>query len=425
MTRLALVAMREADRAEHRPAAQRDGRRPPARHVERPARAVSRAGRGEDGPHVEAGWSRCRRRGDRASRSTPTLLGSPTRERRNSDLAALLALGPLALPASWTDRRRARVRDCADGYGRGSVTLVASKPLRRVAPRRHAARRARDRAAARLAPGPQGAAARRGARLSQGKLLGERPLVAAQLDRAPGVGGRVGWYAGRTVDQRVGAVLVIVTVTMNAAVDRTLTVPSFQRRPSPPRERGAHARRRQGDQRRPRAEAPRRSCRRHRARGRAHRHAHRRRADSEAILNDFVRIADESRTSTAVVDPTTNTYTEINEWGPHVEPEELEMLFEKLALPLARRGGVVFAGSLPRGVEPGFYAEAIRDLNRRGVRACWTPKARRSGSASRPSRSSSRRTSGRPRASSGRSSTRRRTSSWRSTRSPSWERATC
>src|SRR6266568_1822080 len=27
---------------------------------------------------------------------------------------------------------------------------------------------------------------------------------------------------------------------------------------------------------------------------------------SEAILNDFVRIADESRTSTAVVDPTTN-----------------------------------------------------------------------------------------------------------------------
>src|SRR5947208_4703515 len=46
----------------------------------------------------------------------------------------------------------------------------------------------------------------------------------------------------------------------------------------------------------------------------------------EAILNDFVRIAGESRTSTAVVDPTGSTYTEINEWGPHVEPEELELL---------------------------------------------------------------------------------------------------
>ena len=50
----------------------------------------------------------------------------------------------------------------------------------------------------------------------------------------------------------------------------------------------------------------------------------------EGILNDFVRIADESRTSTAVVDPTGGTYTEINEWGPHVQPEELELLLEKL-----------------------------------------------------------------------------------------------
>ena len=39
---------------------------------------------------------------------------------------------------------------------------------------------------------------------------------------------------------------------------------------------------------------------------------------SEAILNDFVRIAAESRTSTAVVDPTAGTHTEINEWGPEV-----------------------------------------------------------------------------------------------------------
>src|SRR5439155_5653241 len=29
---------------------------------------------------------------------------------------------------------------------------------------------------------------------------------------------------------------------------------------------------------------------------------------------------------------------------------------------------VVFAGSLPRGIGDGFYAEALRDLNRRGVR---------------------------------------------------------
>jgi tagatose 6-phosphate kinase len=89
---------------------------------------------------------------------------------------------------------------------------------------------------------------------------------------------------------------------------------------------------------------------------------------SEAILNDFVRIADESRTSTAVVDPTAGTYTEINEWGPHVEPEELVILLEKISYLARGADVVVFAGSLPRGVAESFYAEAIRDLNRRNVR---------------------------------------------------------
>jgi 1-phosphofructokinase family hexose kinase len=90
---------------------------------------------------------------------------------------------------------------------------------------------------------------------------------------------------------------------------------------------------------------------------------------SEAILNDFVRIGDESRTSTAVVDPTAGTYTEINEWGPHVEEEELTMLLDKINY-LARAADiVVFAGTLPRGVADSFYAEAIRELNRHQVRA--------------------------------------------------------
>jgi 1-phosphofructokinase/tagatose 6-phosphate kinase len=89
---------------------------------------------------------------------------------------------------------------------------------------------------------------------------------------------------------------------------------------------------------------------------------------AEAILNDFVRIKEESRTSTAVVDPTGNTYTEINEWGPRVSPGELEVLLEKLHYLARGADYVVFAGSLPRAVDEGFYGEAIRDLHRRGVR---------------------------------------------------------
>jgi 1-phosphofructokinase/tagatose 6-phosphate kinase len=90
---------------------------------------------------------------------------------------------------------------------------------------------------------------------------------------------------------------------------------------------------------------------------------------TEAILNDFVRIGGESRTSTLVVDPTGGTATEIYEWGPQVSRDELDMLLEKIAY-LARAADlVVLAGSLPRGVDPGFYAQAIRELSRRRVRA--------------------------------------------------------
>jgi 1-phosphofructokinase/tagatose 6-phosphate kinase len=89
---------------------------------------------------------------------------------------------------------------------------------------------------------------------------------------------------------------------------------------------------------------------------------------SEAILNDFVRIANESRTSTAVVDPTAGTHTEINEWGPEVTAVELEMLMEKLHYLIRGADFVVLAGSLPRKVPTSFYADAIRDLSRRDVR---------------------------------------------------------
>jgi 1-phosphofructokinase family hexose kinase len=88
----------------------------------------------------------------------------------------------------------------------------------------------------------------------------------------------------------------------------------------------------------------------------------------EAILNDFVRISTESRTSTAVVDPTSGTYTEINEWGPEVTEAELEMLMEKLHYLARGADFVVLAGSLPRKVPTSFYGDAIRDLSRRDVR---------------------------------------------------------
>ncbi len=87
----------------------------------------------------------------------------------------------------------------------------------------------------------------------------------------------------------------------------------------------------------------------------------------ESILNDFVRIRDESRTNTSVLDPTTGQQTEINERGPAVSAREVELFRDKL-LYLARGAAiVVFAGSLPRGVEPDLYATLVRELQRLDV----------------------------------------------------------
>ena len=89
--------------------------------------------------------------------------------------------------------------------------------------------------------------------------------------------------------------------------------------------------------------------------------------NDESILNDFVRISDESRTNTAVMDPTTGLQTEINERGPAVAAKELELFTEKL-LYLAQGASIcVFAGSLPRGVDADVYASLIREVRRLGV----------------------------------------------------------
>ncbi len=86
-----------------------------------------------------------------------------------------------------------------------------------------------------------------------------------------------------------------------------------------------------------------------------------------SVLSDFVRIREESRTNTALIDPTTGEQTEINERGPHVSEQEIELFADKL-LYLAKGASLcVFAGSLPRGVDVDIYGRLIREVRRLGV----------------------------------------------------------
>ena len=160
---------------------------------------------------------------------------------------------------------------------------------------------------------------------------------------------------------------MIVTVTLNAAVDRTLTVPNFQ---LGHRHRASASLTSAGGKGINAARALKRLDSPVIATGLAGGRTGDRIVEElmhEAILNDFVRIDDESRTSSAVVDPTAGTLTEIYEWGPAVKRDELDTLLEKLRYLSRVASYVVFCGSLPRDVDDDFYAEAVRDLSRRGV----------------------------------------------------------
>ena len=87
----------------------------------------------------------------------------------------------------------------------------------------------------------------------------------------------------------------------------------------------------------------------------------------ESILTDFVRIRAESRTNLSVVDPTTGEQTEINERGAQITSREMELFHDKLMYLARGAEVVVFAGSLPPGVEADAYAEMIRELRKQGL----------------------------------------------------------
>ena len=88
---------------------------------------------------------------------------------------------------------------------------------------------------------------------------------------------------------------------------------------------------------------------------------------AEQVMHDFTEVAGDSRTNIAIVDPTSGEQTEINERGPEVSAEEVERFTERL---LYLAGGATFcviAGSLPPGVPVDIYAHLISELRDRDV----------------------------------------------------------
>jgi 1-phosphofructokinase family hexose kinase len=87
----------------------------------------------------------------------------------------------------------------------------------------------------------------------------------------------------------------------------------------------------------------------------------------ESVLTDFIGIAAETRINLAVIDPTSGEQTEINERGPAVSPEEVQRLFERIGYLAGGAKICVLAGSVPPGAGDDLYARLVSDLSRRGV----------------------------------------------------------
>jgi D-alanyl-D-alanine carboxypeptidase (penicillin-binding protein 5/6) len=128
-----------------------------------------------------------------------TMLGSPTRGIRNIGLESLLAWGIAqfrVVPEVQSQRVYAHV---ALPYGRRSLSLVAARPLQGVVRIGHPLTERVVAATSAKLPVEAGQVLGRVEIWAGGRLVGSRDLIATRTVRRPGLAGRLGFYAGRTL----------------------------------------------------------------------------------------------------------------------------------------------------------------------------------------------------------------------------------
>jgi serine-type D-Ala-D-Ala carboxypeptidase (penicillin-binding protein 5/6) len=128
-----------------------------------------------------------------------TVLGSPSRSQRNIDLAALLRWGISRYRPVWLVKPGRAYLRASVGYGKAAVPIVAQRGLARpVRVDKPLVERV-------IAPAALELPVRRGARVGElrvysgRRIVARSPLVAGRSVSKPGFGGKVGFYADRTL----------------------------------------------------------------------------------------------------------------------------------------------------------------------------------------------------------------------------------
>ncbi len=146
----------------------------------------------------QAGW--CQVAAARGSGVTvyATLLGSPARSVRNADLESLLIWGLAQFRLVPAIRPAHTYASVELPYGKHPLELVAAKPANAVA---RLGRPLTERVVAATAvslPVHAGDVLGHVEIWERGKLRARSDLIASRTVNKPGLGGRLGWYAGRT-----------------------------------------------------------------------------------------------------------------------------------------------------------------------------------------------------------------------------------
>jgi serine-type D-Ala-D-Ala carboxypeptidase (penicillin-binding protein 5/6) len=128
-----------------------------------------------------------------------TVLGSPTRAQRNTDLASLLRWGISRYRTVWLAPRGRVYLRASVGYGKDPVSIVATGRIARIV------RIDKPLVERIVAPAALGLPVARGQHVGElriysgRRLVARRPLIAERSVSKPGLGGRAGFYAGRTL----------------------------------------------------------------------------------------------------------------------------------------------------------------------------------------------------------------------------------
>ncbi len=89
--------------------------------------------------------------------------------------------------------------------------------------------------------------------------------------------------------------------------------------------------------------------------------------NDKGIQNDFIWVDGETRTNTKVFE-TTGEVTELNEPGPQISQEQMEQLMKKLEGYADAQTLFILAGSIPNGVDKAIYGKIIERVHAHGAK---------------------------------------------------------